>query len=499
MNFSNIPEDILLLILKPIITSQGGWKQQLELLSVNSSWRKYMLSTVYSSLIVFYNKQSEPTATNIELVASNGYMGIVRKLVIEISLTTEAVTLLPAIQLLQKYASIWPTIKALSINYVNNISLFCYRTIWQDSLWTQNKEAVDILVDMLPNIVFLQLDGHGAKIILDIYKRIANSYSEQLNKLVCNHPEVTTSQQHYFERLEHAKVYVNSRDVDCPLEMSVDNLKTLELYELPTMFSWMCFANKPNKKVEFPRLKVLKLHSENRLKTNIENFEILDDSYKVYFPQLRCLEIVPQAEQYPLLELGVFNNTLEHIYIHGTLDALETIYIPNMPQAKHMSINVAIPSCRHMSKIIGLLGELASTASTVSCVKLTVYDKEIMTNPSNIDGSILTNLYLKVPINARCTLYVLQTFPNLEELEISQVFCDDSVKEVLNSNLTSPLHAKLVSLIYGYHLHKQDNSQFAVEFLHYLQLRLPQLLRVTANHGAHKLASQFYCHACVQS
>ncbi|ORX70830.1 hypothetical protein DL89DRAFT_266946 [Linderina pennispora] len=424
-------ERVLLYAIRGFSTLYSLRREQLEyfgLAWVCREWRRMLLPKLYKCAFITIMSTSSPAKSNIRLIVDNGLSKYAQHL--HIRCPSRYIASGHLIKLLDErlfHKANWSSIYNLGI-YENLHSPFI-----------NSRRKVEISADMcdtanqylhtyLPTLTSITIIHPPGIYTTHPLARLANLKLHQLSTLNISGASIIFTHHSFSSSLTHLTLRLSSGQTTLP-HIATRNLRTLELLDIPSNFSWRCFSFESNDSFYFSELESMTL----RYSTTPIDWKTVISSHstthpyaaalrKIHMPKLKRLLLsdIPPSDTHLFAPLLLLH--LDSLHIVSTIDVLTQMNLC-FPFSKEVSIRLSNNSIEDTQMYNTFTETIFSSFSVATKVAFEV-EHYIPVSINTVCWLDLQKLDILAFIS-RTTLYrLLSQLPLLEELRVKFITTD---------------------------------------------------------------------------
>ncbi|KAI9474787.1 hypothetical protein BX667DRAFT_499239 [Coemansia mojavensis] len=512
MSASNLPDDVLILVLRPLLSSniRNIWEET-EYLAVCQRWRQIAVPLFYRTIhfasgravdtgvansCLKRGQLEEPKSwkpeTNAEMIVDMRCINLAKQLNLHINcLANPANGLTMAARFLAQFATIWPNITTLNISFYSYLNSPSPPEGYTELAFQQTHEAAHEFAYHFPNIKSLKFDRLQTQPF--VHKTVAelmDRFSDTLEE-ACAGCGLLSSNNNVLSNLKQCSLLGESFQRHSP-RMQPKTLQSLHIYRDFISLWKGNFAEDPDSgKVEFANLTDLRWISTGYFRNNGDYSVPLSilQSKQVIFPALKNLFLKLEPENWPYLNYVVFPDSLEHFTIKTYASSLQQLASVNLPKAARFTLYFYNPHELDTEEVM-LVNPVLNKMAECKYIHLNL-DLNSNLRADHIQSFHIHKLVLKCPIKTSELFKLIDKQPFLEVLDItsqSNEFEGMSGDE-LDYDL-QPFKSNIKQLFFKYQ-HKRYTDDQAADILIRLMQRLPNLRKVVGNDLAKNKVEDF--------
>ncbi|KAJ2778688.1 hypothetical protein H4R18_004439 [Coemansia javaensis] len=512
MQFSDLPDDLLCLVLERALSDGGDaydlLEENLSLLAVCQRWRRLALPVAYGAVSVEIKARgarvgSSPSETtymgvpirsNLDLVVSAGCVNLVKSVCIEAKYSgSPSAAFNSVLGFMRAAAGEWSGVRLLEV------ALSPAATAAEHDDNDDIQAACGAMVAMMPGVSELYFSTgafHPVPAVSEAYGCLAGLYSDRLEELGASYP-VAFPRDASFKRLRRIRVgYAYEPGRRLP-QINPDVLETLELSIWPLFRVLSALGSDDgSREIVFGSLKELRLSCYDGGASDVEDGEDSADAkaaWQLQFPRLETLCINTTLGTCSLLEYSVLPPRVSSIRFRAAPAVLRDIARASLPAARDIEIVIPHGTGNDPSAISAATNLLAGARASRR-VELDVWDYAVPVSPGAVSAK-LTHLTIHGLASLGTLFSLIQRLPDLVYLELQKVYLDGyqaglSVPGPDDGHPVEPLNTKIKYLAVWASDDEQAPEQFA-DVAKYLLLKIPTLSHLCPDRALRPCLKEF--------
>ncbi|KAJ2781736.1 hypothetical protein H4R18_002695 [Coemansia javaensis] len=464
MHINDLPDDVLRLVFKRAthqhIHTLTEWSRSLALLAVCSRWRAVALPLVYQTMTVVHGdmdrvldlirtgqpgnndnnggeEEGEDAAallTNAGLVSGGGHAGLVRHVHVMVHHAGDPSRGLGRV--LDELAAVlpsWPRVQALTLALPSVATEDDNNSDDDDRTRAGLLAAAARVAAVFPGLVNVELEGvHSSEAVRAAYGCIAGRFAGRARRLACRQP-LGGLDAARFERLEALAYGFDETRHPQPPRVDCARLRHLRMYGVPYDYAWRAFgcSGGDGRTLEFPELARLALSFESpRMDGGSPTVPLTPASgFRLVFPRLRVLELLPGCGDYPIFDYGVFPRGIRLLRLSCQADMLRVLRRAAVPRLDALDLSATGNSVCDLAADLDAIGALAARARTTASARLVVLGSMPVRVAGCAPCPCLTDLAVTAPTDATVVLGLVRLLPGLTAARLHSVVLDGAHAE----------------------------------------------------------------------
>ncbi|KAJ2617057.1 hypothetical protein H4S08_000477 [Coemansia sp. RSA 1365] len=425
MHINDLPEDIIIPIIQYAAPSHANNPVQI---SVCKKWRSAGIPTVYRSIQILFDEESDTTVaenpqkcikSNASIIAATNNEHFVKHLELRLTYSQNlSLGLSNIVDFMSHNSNCLKSVTSLDLWVSDTSSVFLNQTASKRVDMIFLRKVVGRIHKLAPHIT--RLDAHGlcgGPFFESFSGLLTAAYSSQLGRMIIRNKVIVMPELQNFESLTQLTITINNESVRYLPYVYVESLVFLRMKNVPIDFTWatnsqtVVFSNLRDLDVKYDWYNVKDTLIDKKVNAAVQ-------SRTLYFPAIKRLRIRGIVDHYPALLYGKFGSNMELVEIAGTKRAIDYVLVEKVPQAKNVVMDVSIDKHILNTDELCAIESLSSSHKVNVIVKINVLRRSAIPMLDEIALSRLTELRILPSMDINRAINLISRLPSLEYLRI---------------------------------------------------------------------------------